>query len=273
MYNLDNNIFPDLNKENAIVQLTNSGDRYYHSHDFYEIFYITSGSVRHSLNNLSETLSIGDVRFLRPGDIHCFLREPGDVCTHRDIAITVPLYEKIANFFCFTPATVGLGNPLKTKLDLKLVNELETSLQKMNDRKPNESPAFYFAVAEIFKAFYAEENTHAENKNAPEWIINLISRLERPEDFCRDVNEIFSDYNYSKEYICRTFKKTTGITLTEYLNQKKLSLASILIQNTNESIESICYKCGYNNVSYFYRAFKTTFNKTPHEFRKINPTD
>ena len=153
------------------------------------------------------------------------------------------------------------------------MNELETSLQKITEHKPHKSPEFYFAVAELLKAFFSVENAHESNKNAPEWIINLISRLERPEEFCRDVNEIFSEYNYSKEYICRAFKKTTGKTLTEYLNQKKLSLASILIQNTNESIESICYKCGYNNISYFYRTFKATFNKTPHEFRKINPTD
>ena len=272
MYSLNSNIFPDINKEDAIVQLTDRGDRYYHSHDFYEIFYVTSGSIRHSLNNEIENLTIGDMRFLRPGDIHCFLREKTDACTHRDIAITVPLYEKISKFFCYSPSS-GFSSPIKAKLDLKLINELETSLQKINNRKPNESPVFYFAVAELFKAFFSVENAHESNKNAPEWIINLISRLERPEEFCRDVNEIFSEYNYSKEYICRTFKKTTGKTLTEYLNQKKLSLASILIQNTNESIESICYKCGYNNISYFYRTFKATFNKTPHEFRKINPTD
>ena len=272
MYSLNSNIFPDINKEDAIVQLTDRGDRYYHSHDFYEIFYVTSGSIRHSLNNETENLTIGDMRFLHPGDIHCFLREKTDVCTHRDIAITVSLYEKISKFFCYSPSS-GFSSPIKAKLDLRLVNELETSLQKINEHKPHKSPEFYFAVAELFKAFFFVENTHESNKNAPEWIINLISRLERPEEFCRDVNEIFSEYNYSKEYICRTFKKTTGKTLTEYLNQKKLSLASILIQNTNESIESICYKCGYNNITYFYRTFKATFNKTPHEFRKINPTD
>ena len=62
MYSLNSNIFPDINKEDAIVQLTDRGDRYYHSHDFYEIFYVTSGSIRHSLNNEIENLTIGDMR-------------------------------------------------------------------------------------------------------------------------------------------------------------------------------------------------------------------
>ena len=88
-----------VNKEDVIVQIINSGDNYYHSHNFYELFYITGGSIKHSLNNITHELSIGDVVFLRPGDIHCFLREKGNSCSHRDIALTVPLYEKIAAFY------------------------------------------------------------------------------------------------------------------------------------------------------------------------------
>ena len=76
MKNLSGNILLNADKEDALVQLTGNGDRYYHSHDFYEIFYITSGKILHSLNNRTETLTLGDVRFLRPGDVHCFLREP-----------------------------------------------------------------------------------------------------------------------------------------------------------------------------------------------------
>lgn len=95
MYNLGAGTFPDVNKENALVQITNKGDRYYHSHNFYELFYITNGTIKHSLNNEIDELSTGDVIFLRPGDIHCFLREPDNACAHRDLAITVPLCQTI----------------------------------------------------------------------------------------------------------------------------------------------------------------------------------
>lgn len=61
----------------------------------------------------------------------------------------------------------------------------------------------------------------------------------------------FAELNYSKEYVSRTFRKVTGKTLTDYMNQRKLSLASVLIQNTDKSIDRICFECGYNNVSYF----------------------
>lgn len=66
MYNLGIEIFPDVNKEDVIVQIINSGDNYYHSHNFYELFYITGGSIKHSLNNITHELSIGDVVFYAP---------------------------------------------------------------------------------------------------------------------------------------------------------------------------------------------------------------
>lgn len=272
MDTLSGNILLDTGKEDAIVQLTDEGDRYYHSHDFYEIFYITSGKILHSLNSRTETLTLGDVRFLRPGDVHCFLREPSDECIHRDFIISVSLYEKIASFFKYDPFGAFHSQP-SAKLDMNAVVMLETSLKHSGKLRSAEDPAFYFAVAELFRAHYEYERKAEKKIKAPEWITGLINKLERPEYFCLDVKDIFAEYNYSKEYVSRTFRKITGKTLTDYINRKKLSLASVLIQNTNKSIETICYECGFNNVSYFYRTFKETFGSTPHELRKIAPTE
>lgn len=270
MYNLGIEIFPDVNKEDVIVQIINSGDNYYHSHNFYELFYITGGSIKHSLNNITHELSIGDVVFLRPGDIHCFLREKGNLCSHRDIALTVPLYEKIAAFFKYDPLA-DLTAYAKTEIDVNTLSRLETDLQAIVNCDPVENSSLYFVLAELFRTMKKSDVNETPSNKAPEWILGLISKLEMPEYFCLDPNDIFAEINYSKEYVSRIFRKVTGKTLTDYLNQKKLSFASVLIQNTNKSIETICFECGYNNVSYFYRTFKKTFNKTPCELRKISP--
>lgn len=271
MKNLSGNILLNADKEDALVQLTGDGDRYYHSHDFYEIFYITSGKILHSLNNRTETLTLGDVRFLRPGDVHCFLREPENECIHRDFIVSTTLYRKIVEFFNYDPLAAFHSSPA-AKLDVNAVVRLETYLKSSCSERISENPAFYFAVSELFRAHYERENNSEKRVKAPEWITGLINKLERPEYFCLDVKDIFAEYNYSEEYLSRTFRKITGKTLTEYVNQKKLSFAAVLIQNTDKSIETICYQCGFNNVSYFYRAFKKAFGSTPHELRKIAPS-
>lgn len=268
MHNLSTEIFSDINKESAIVQITNKGDRYYHSHNFYELFYITNGTIKHSLNSETDELSMGDVVFLRPGDIHCFLREPDNACAHRDLALTVPLYEKAVTFFKYNPLSDHTAYA-KAKIDIETLNKLETELQTIGSADAASNPSLYFALSELFMAKRNADLKDRKGYNAPEWILGLIAKLEMPEYFCLEPSEIFAELNYSKEYVSRTFRKVTGKTLTDYMNQRKLSLASVLIQNTDKSIERIGFECGYNNVSYFYRTFKQTFGKTPHELRKI----
>ena len=74
--------------------------------------------------------------------------------------------------------------------------------------------------------------------------------------------------NISIYYLSHIFKQYTNQTPIEYLNQYRLSTAANLLKTTNDSIMDISFECGYNNVSYFNRAFKAKYNMTPKEYRK-----
>ena len=74
--------------------------------------------------------------------------------------------------------------------------------------------------------------------------------------------------NISVYYLSHIFKQYTNQTPIEYLNQYRLSTAANLLKTTDNSIMDISFECGYNNVSYFNRAFKTKYNLTPKEYRR-----
>ncbi|TYA64739.1 helix-turn-helix domain-containing protein, partial [Seonamhaeicola marinus] len=42
----------------------------------------------------------------------------------------------------------------------------------------------------------------------------------------------------------------------------------ILLQETNDKLTDISYKCGYENMSFFHRQFKKYMQITPYEYRK-----
>lgn len=44
-----------------------------HSHDFYEIIYITDGFTLHSLNGTMNILVTGDLLFIKPGETHSYI--------------------------------------------------------------------------------------------------------------------------------------------------------------------------------------------------------
>lgn len=73
----------------------------------------------------------------------------------------------------------------------------------------------------------------------------------------------------SQSYLIRAFRKDTGSTPHEYLLNYRLQKAMEMLRETDEPIETISDRCGFNSTSHFARAFKKTTNLTPSEFRKM----
>lgn len=67
---------------------------------------------------------------------------------------------------------------------------------------------------------------------------------------------------------CRLFKKNTGKTFKETLNEIRISQAEKLLMGTGKPIEEISFHCGFNNLSNFNRRFKIKNNCTPTQYRE-----
>jgi len=74
--------------------------------------------------------------------------------------------------------------------------------------------------------------------------------------------------NLSKAAFCRYFKKRANKTFVRFLNEIRIGQACRLLVNENQSIAEICYRCGYNNISYFIRQFSAITGFTPLGYRK-----
>ena len=74
--------------------------------------------------------------------------------------------------------------------------------------------------------------------------------------------------DFSQEYFCRFFKKATGMSFTEYVNDYRLEQASGDIERGEKSISDIAADHGFDNDSYFFRLFKKKYGTTPLKYRK-----
>lgn len=72
----------------------------------------------------------------------------------------------------------------------------------------------------------------------------------------------------SSSYLSALFKKETGQTITDYVNQKRVQRAVHLLSTTKLQIQTISQYCGISDVNYFSKIFKKYTNQTPKEFRK-----
>lgn len=69
-------------------------------------------------------------------------------------------------------------------------------------------------------------------------------------------------------YLSSLFKKETGLTLTQYVTQKRMEHAMHLLRTTTLQIQTIALQCGIHDICYFTKTFKNFTGKTPSEYRK-----
>lgn len=70
------------------------------------------------------------------------------------------------------------------------------------------------------------------------------------------------------QYFCRYFRRVTGMSFTEYLNDLRLRRATKEIELTNRPISDIAFDHGFENAGYFFKNFKLKYGITPLKYRK-----
>jgi AraC-like DNA-binding protein len=76
----------------------------------------------------------------------------------------------------------------------------------------------------------------------------------------------------SKDHFIRLFKKETGVTPTQYITNKKMEKAQLLLATENISIYDITVKLSYTDVAYFDRVFRNTIGMSPLAYRQMHRT-
>ena len=74
--------------------------------------------------------------------------------------------------------------------------------------------------------------------------------------------------SFSASHFMRWFRQMTGQSFISFLNEYRLNTAAEVLQTTDETVLTIATRCGFENLSYFNRAFKAHFGMTPREYRK-----
>ena len=82
------------------------------------------------------------------------------------------------------------------------------------------------------------------------------------------LEEIASISNLSVTSFCRYFKMMTKKTYYDFLIEIRISHACRFLVENKLPTEVICFDCGFNNVSNFYRHFKKVTGITPLEYKR-----
>ena len=82
------------------------------------------------------------------------------------------------------------------------------------------------------------------------------------------ISDIARHVGMNRSSFCIFFKKITGKTFINYLNEYRIELACQLLKESKNNIADICYETGFNDMPYFNRVFKRLKKVSPTEYRR-----
>lgn len=74
--------------------------------------------------------------------------------------------------------------------------------------------------------------------------------------------------NVNASYLSALFRKETGQTVTEYVNEKRMQAGAHLLKSTRLQVQTVAQHCGISDVNYFSKLFKKHYGMTPKQFRE-----
>ena len=82
------------------------------------------------------------------------------------------------------------------------------------------------------------------------------------------LDEVAVKFGFNSSYLSRYLKKNLGKSFVSLINELRIHYACRLLIDGDLSVTQVCYECGFNNLSHFYRTFKSQVKMMPKEYQK-----
>mgnify|MGYP000713545058 CR=1 FL=1 len=123
------------------------------------------------------------------------------------------------------------------------------------------------AQSKEFELLHTQPYVNRYSKKEQNRIREIYALVDKQYQNKITVDEVAALCNLTKPAFCRYFKKATGNTFINFLNQYRISQAKRLLL-MGKNISETCYECGFESLSYFNRTFKKITEENPSEFKK-----
>ena len=121
-------------------------------------------------------------------------------------------------------------------------------------------------MIEIFRAYCRLVRKHSMKNYSPP-VQKAITCIDADLSANLSLRSLAQMLNVSSSYLSTLFKKETGQTITDYINQRRVKYAMHLLETTKLQVQTIAQHCGIVDVHYFTKVFKRIAGMTPKEYR------
>lgn len=251
-----------------------------HWHEEMEVIVIKKGTGRVSVDLVAAEVSAGDIIFILPGQLHSIEQIRGLSMEYENIFFKPSLLHTINQDLCYRDflqpffngmigfsALITPDHPDHARLSFCI-----EQLDKLCDQRP---AGYQLAVKGLlFQLFFllispnSQRQLNPKAKKFLDKIKLILSYIQENYSRSISIKEIADFCYYSESHFMKFFKDCMGVSFTHYLNDYRLQIAAGLLKETEETILDVATATGFENLSYFNRAFKKKYGMTPGQYRK-----
>ncbi len=246
-----------------------------HWHDEIEIIVIKKGTGIISVDLVSHDVNAGDIIFIFSGQLHSIEQKDNFLMEYENILFKPALLKASGPDLCNDSFLQPLFSG-RIKIHPVLSHEKICKLIEEIDLLCDNKPYGYQLIVKsnllsiIFELIHNFSNTQITpvNTKALEKIKTILSYIADNYSTGITIEEIAEHCYYSKSHFMKFFKENMGTGFIQYLNDYRLEIAAAKLIKTNENILNIASNVGFENLSYFNRAFKKKYGISPGIYRK-----
>jgi AraC-like DNA-binding protein len=147
--------------------------------------------------------------------------------------------------------------------DSRIAAIIQRVYEEYSDKREYYKLIIYSLITEMFAILLrdhldipSDSKADQKEKKAATLIVPALSLIFK--EYARNItlDELAAVSNLSKYHFARVFKMKMQMTPIEYITRYRVFLTESLIALGDMSVSEAALKCGFTDVSYFYRCFK-----------------
>lgn len=238
-----------------------------HNHkSSYEIYIFLQGDAEFLVEGTHYPLHPYDIILAQSSEMHYVHHFRS--CTYERIVINLS-HSFFAMNSCdaykeiFVNRTLGTNNCIPAEMTKQ--HKIPELLRRLEEYLGDKNDAGVVAKSCMIELLYLlnrigiknEENTF-HNSQIKDIILYLNEHLSDP----LSLENVAKEFFISKEHLCRSFKKNTGMTFHQYITYKRLLLAKDLAEKGHAWIAA-SEEAGFGNYSNFYKMYCKVYGHSP----------
>ncbi len=226
-----------------------------------EIIYVVSGKVQMTVNNITKTLSAGDVGVIFPYSTHSAKKSDDleAIVLFFDPTIVDSFQKKL---FSSRPVNPYIK---KAQSIYFLFEKIVMYSEKKKDEYKKMANIYLLALVGEIIQLLKFVDIERSSVNTVQKILNYCSEHYAEDITMKDASKAL---NISQSSITKIFSNKLNTSFREYLNRLRVNKAKYFLERTDKKIIHIMRECGFKNQSTFNRVFLDMCGVVPSELRK-----